>query len=242
MLNLIKITIFLLVIGGSQSSFGQSFIFGPKLGATVALQNWNGFDRQPAFLYHIAAYIESYDETSTSALYAQLGFHKRGSAERNRFINNFNQVFDQRNSYQFNNISAQFGGKRILSENGNFKPYYIIGVRGEYTLNTNLEQYTAGTLSQFAGYFPVDVFVNKFNYGFTIGGGFQRELSEHLGGAFEISINPDISKQYNQPPIPNVIDPFNVGNTRTLTEQQVRNISIEVSFVLRLLRKVEYID
>lgn len=207
------------------------------------MQNWNGVDRRPAYLYHFAAFIESYEDSlTTSSLYAQIGYHKRGSAERTRFITTANNIFDQRLAYHFNNISLNVGGKRIINPYKKLKPYYLIGVRLDYTVSTNLDDFTSGGLSAFGGYFPVDVFVNKFNYGFTVGGGFQQKLTDHLGAAIEFNIHPDLSKQYNQPRIPNVSNPFNPGNTIELPMQEVRNISLEISFILRLLRKVEYID
>lgn len=220
----------------------QSFIFGPKIGPTIAVQQWNGYDRQPALLSHFALFIESYSEDNTaSSLYAQVGLHKRGSGERFvNFTTGSNNTFNRRLKYIFNNISAQVGAKRIISENKQYKPYYTVGIRGEFTAWTNLDAYANDPQFQnFGGFFPIPTFVNKFNYGFTVGGGFQREFTDHIGAAIEFSIHPDISKQYTQPVIPNVINPF-TGNPRSIAMQEVRNISLEISVILRLLRKVEY--
>lgn len=226
------------------SGFGQGFIFGPKIGPSIAVQQWNGFERQPALLSHLAVFIESYSETNTaSSLFAQIGIHRRGSGERftNFSIGN-NNVFNRRFKYIFNNISLLAGAKRVISEDKEYKPYYTVGVRVDYTASTNLDQFVNdGQFQNFVGFFPIPTFVNKFNYGFTVGGGFQKEFSEHVGGAIEFSIHPDISKQYTQPRIPGVIDLF-TGNPRTIAMQEVRNITLEISFILRLLRKVEYYD
>lgn len=237
------VIVFVLVCG-SQWVMAQGFIFGPKIGPTLAIQQWNGIDRQPAILSHFAFFIESYSETNTtSSLFAQVGLHRRGSAQR---LVNFsiggNNTFNRRLKYTFNNISLLAGAKRIIREDSDYKPYYTVGARLDYTAWTNLDDFVNNpSFQNFLGYFPVPIYVNKFNYGFTIGGGFQTEFTEHVGAAVEVNIHPDISKQYAAPPIPGVIDPF-TGNPRSLPEQDIRNISLEVSLVLRLLRKVEYYD
>jgi len=79
------------------------------------------------------------------------------------------------------------------------------------------------------------------NYGATVGGGWEFEFSELIGGLIEFTINPDLSNQYEQQAIPNVIDPF-TNQPITLRERRVRNLTFEVKFGLRFMRKVEYID
>ena len=110
-------------------------------------------------------------------------------------------------------------------------------MRGEYTLGTNLSEYVRFQ----SAYYPIDDFVRKLNYGVTVGGGWDFEFSELIGGLIELTVNPDLSNQYEQQPIPNVINPFN-GQTVTLRERKVRNLTFEVKFGLRFMRKVEYID
>lgn len=219
------------------TSEAQSFIFGPKIGPSLSFQRWNSISRDVLFAYNAGIFIESYDEGSKGSLYAELGYHQRGSSERSTFSGNAGGLFQQRQAFRFNNIALKVGARQRLKEVGeaNFLPYYIVALRGEYTIGTNLDQYLV-----YNGYFPVDAFVNKINYGLTVGGGFETKFSEFVGGAIEFSISPDISKQYDQPQIPNVVDPYNPGNLRTLPQQQVRNLSLEISLVLRLLRKVEY--
>ena len=214
----------------------QSFIFGPKLGPLVALQQWNGLQRDALFGGHVALFIESYDEEDNpSSLFAQLGYHQRGSAERSLVVDrSLGDVFRRNLTYKFNNISLMFGAKRLLKMESQFKPFYTLGVRFEYTVSTNLDRY------QSQPYFPSNEFVNKFNYGFSAGGGFQYQFGDLIGGTIELTLSPDLSKQYEQFPIPNIVDPRNVGNTRTLPMQEVRNLSLELSVSLRLLRKVEY--
>lgn len=215
----------------------QSFVFGPKLGPSIAFQRWSGYsDRGALIAYHGAFFIESYAEDQPSSLYAEVGFHKRGSSEFTRFVDASGlAAFNGRQNFQFNNVNLLAGAKRILNMDAKAKPYYILALRGEYTISTNLEQYT-----QYVPWFPAEELVNKFNYGVTIGGGYQYDFAELVGAAIEITISPDISKQYFQPPLSNVINPWDFGNPRSLPEQQIRNLSFEVSAVLRLKRIVEY--
>lgn len=229
---------FVLFVVSNYTSQAQSFIFGPKLGPTLALQQWDGFQRDVLVAWHAAAFIESYEEGNPSSLYAQLGYHVRGSAERNLQVDIIQgSTFRRVQKYKFNNISLLLGAKRILDMDSKYKPFYTLGIRGEYTVNTNLGRYVG---SVYEIYFPNNAFVNKFNYGVSAGGGFQYELSDLVGGSVELTISPDLSKQYFQTRLDNVIDPRNVGSTRTLREQNVRNLSLEISVSLRLLRKVEY--
>lgn len=214
----------------------QSYFFGAKIGPTVAFQQWNNFERDPLFSYHFAAFVETYsEEGSTSSLYAQLGYHNRGSAIR---VFDFFNSINLNQTFEFRNVSLQFGGKRVLLPDNNWQPYYNLGVRLEYTVGTNLAQY-----ERFASpFYPLDVFVNKLNYGVTIGGGFQKYISPKLDMAVEFNISPDLSLQYEQEAIPNVINPFNPGQATTLQERSVRNLSLEISVVFRFLREIIYID
>ena len=61
----------------------QSFLFGPKFGPSIGLQQWDNFEKDPLFAFHGSVYIESYSEDDIdNSLYAQLGYHVRGSANR----------------------------------------------------------------------------------------------------------------------------------------------------------------
>lgn len=212
-------------------STAQSFYFGPKAGLAINTQQWNNFERDALFSLHGDLFIESYSEGSTSSLYAQVGYHTRGSAVR---LQGFN-IPSFSNAFKFNNIVLIAAAKRLVSDKKNIKPYYLLGIRGEYTVSNNLDEYT-----QFQSiFYPLDFYVNKFNYGFVVGGGFDFELSDLYGAFIEFVVSPDISFQYQQPAIPNVISPFN-GQTVTISERRIRNLSLEITFGMRFLRKVEY--
>jgi len=209
---------------------GQSFYFGPKGGLGLNIQQWNSFEREPLFTPFGDLFIESYAEDSPSSLYAQLGYHIRGSSLR--FVG-FGGTSSS--SFKFNNLVFVAGAKRILDMDKKLRPYYIVGVRGEYNLGTNLDDY----LDSGSAFYPIDFYVNNFVYGFTVGGGFDFDIGELYGGFIEFAVNPDVARQYDQPPIPNVISPFN-GRPINIPAREIRNLSIEVTFGMRFLRKVEY--
>ena len=214
-------------------------MWGPKGGLTLGVQSWNGIDRQPLFAYHGALMMESFREGSPSSFFGQIGYHKRGSSQRITFFNaGGTPTSRSRQTFEFNNVAVIFGGKRKFDTDNSKKPYYTFGVRLEYTIGTNLSQYDD---PRFAAYFPIDPFVNKFNYGATVGFGIEFPFSELMGGYIEANLSPDFSRQYEQPTIPNVINPF-TGQPTTLREQTIRNITFEVTVGFRFLRKIIYLE
>ncbi|MEL6924324.1 MAG: hypothetical protein AAFO94_09770 [Bacteroidota bacterium] len=224
----------------------QGFAFGIKGGPTVGFQNWDGSSRDPLFKYHGILFIESAEEGSPFSLFAQAGYHIKGSAVRYNFrpqcIDGLGNVFDcdfETLEYQFRNASLTLGGKKRFENNGR-NLYYLFGLRGDFTINTNLEDYNNGRVAYFGGY-PLEGFVRKLNYGVTLGGGIEFPISDLVGAMVELTINPDFSRQYFQPPIPNVTNPFN-GQSYTIPEREIRNVTLELTVGFRFLRKVIYID
>jgi len=219
---------------------GQSFWFGPKVGLGLNWQSWgnglgNGLNRDQLISIPADIYIESYDEEDKGALYAQLGFRTKGSSFR--FVS-FLGDFDAFQGFKFRNVLLEVGARKRLEQKvWNMIPFYSLGIRGEYNINTNLDSYEAfGSL-----FYPEDEFVRKFLYGVSAGGGFEFDYSEFSRMFFEFTINPDISFQYEQPPLLNVIDPFTRQPTN-LPLRQVRNLSMEFKIGIKFLRKVVYID
>ncbi len=220
----------------------QSYWFGVKGGAAYMSQTWgSGFsgssggsaNRNPGFGPNLDVFIESGDPENKGSLYASAGYHSRGSAFQ--FISFYND-FNDRQTFLFRNVGAEIGARRPLFQDGILDPYFTVGIRGEYTLNTNLSNYT-----QFNSlFYPDDAFVRKWNYGFTIGGGLETTVSEFIKYFFDVSIMPDLSYQYIQPPLFNVRDPWAPNQTVNLELRQARNVSIELKAGIRFLRKVVY--
>lgn len=230
----------------SVAAQAQGSAFGLKGGATVGIQRWNGLDQGALFKYHGIAYIETLDvEENLFSIFAQAGYHIKGSALRNtRFTLTNGNIFNlPAQEFQFRNVSLTIGGKKKFSvgSNPDNRAYYLLGIRGDYTLNTNLDEYSEAN-NVFSNFFPSDNWVRRFNYGATVGGGFEFPFSELVGGIIEFTVNPDLSRQYWQPALENVPDPYNPGNNRNIGERQIYNVTLEISLGLRFLRIVEYID
>ena len=236
-----KTILFILLFCSLLSGFAQSgSAFGVKGGLSLGTQKWNSLNQGVLFAWHGDAYIESLTENNAFSLIGQLGYHVRGSARRNqRIFNSTGSNFTQINqSFEFNNISLMVGAKQKKDFRANSKLYYLIGLRGEYTLSTNLDEY-----EDFCpGFYPLETFTRKYNFGLTAGGGFEFMFSKLFGGFIEFAVLPDITYQYDQPAINNVPSCFNVGQSINIGERRIRNVAFEISLGIRLLRIVEYVD
>ncbi len=226
----------------------QSYAFGFKGGTTVGFQKWDRGERDPLFAYHGIAFIESAPEGNEFAVFAQLGYHVKGSAVRYRsyvYIDRFTgsevQSPPRTDRYEYKTLSLTFGGKQKKEFKENIKAYYLFGIRADYTLGTNLDEYEVFNNAINTLYYPINAYVRKFNYGATIGGGFEFGITELIAGIVEITVNPDFSKQYVQPPIQNVYDPY-TRNSRTLPGLNIVNNTIELTVGVRFLHEIEYID
>lgn len=204
------------------------YFYGVKGGMGLNMQRWNNFERDILFTPCIDVYTESHDDP-INKIYASLGYHTRGSAVRGFGFQSFN-------SYKFNNLSLEVGFKQMLSVDKKYNPYYMLGGRLEYTINTNLSG-----RPQFSVFNLVDDnFVNKLNYGLTVGGGFEFQWDDTKVVFIEASINPDASRQYDQPTVAVISNPnpsqFNPNPTITIQPQEVRNVSLEIKLGIKFLQ------
>ena len=204
--------------------------FGPSAG----LQKWdNAYNREPLFQYHATLGMESINnEDDRSSFLMQIGYHVKGSAMRFRTVSFVSGLPGGAYSeqFKFNNISLMLGAK----QRGNIGPlpntryFYFVGLRGDYTYSTNIDELNSQNSCNRAG--------------FSVGGGLEFQFAELVGAQIQLSVNPDVTNQYRQGPIPNVIDYCNPGFSYAVPEQRVRNTSVELTVGLRLLRKVILID
>ncbi|MGB4958970.1 MAG: hypothetical protein WBO36_05805, partial [Saprospiraceae bacterium] len=148
----------------------------------------------------------------------------------------FNNSFNDLLNYRFNNVVLDIGAKKLINLDKEFMPYFILGVRGEYTVGNNFDN----LLTFNSLVYPE--FIRKFNYGVTFGGGFELPMSEMSNVFLEFSVHPDLSFQYEQLPLYNVISPWPPYDRINLGLTQVKNLSIEAKVGIKFLRKVEYID
>lgn len=231
----------LLILSGL---WGQSSAFGVKGGLTVGVQQWSGFEQDPLLKYHGILFIESYNPDEPFAVFAQGGFHQKGSAIRNRNyrdINSQGYIRPPAREFIFNNLSVTLGAKQKFDLGVTTKWYWLLGVRGDYTLSNNLDEYTAINLIYPIYPLDSDIFLRKFNYGITFGAGLDLPVSDLMGVMLEFTVNPDLSYQYIQPAVGNVVDPY-TGGTRTISERRIRNLTFEVTLGFRFLHLVEYVD
>lgn len=244
MIRLFTILIFSILFF-STTTVGQGAAFGIKGGATMAFQKWDNSDRDPLIGYHFIGSVETLAEEGEFSMFAQLGYHTRGSAIR---IPSFN--YDDRNTgaprsfggsttkYDFYNIGLSAGFKqRFAAGSGSF--YYLFGLRGEYNVKNSFSQFK-DLPENIQAFFPSEVGVNDFTFGFIFGGGFEFPLSPYIDATVELTVNPDYTKQYFQPP-GSAYDPY-TRNIHPLPERNIRNNSIELSIGFRFLRLVEYVD
>lgn len=224
------------------------YLFGIKGGPSLGNQDWSGLETELLLGYHGDLYLETIPAQGRFSFYGQAGYHVRGSriSRRRAFTFDGNRVTLPADDFRFQNVSLGFGAKSVFSYTSFADLYYVLGLRGDYNLSTNLGEYDQLEGSFGIGFranYPIDSpdFINKFTYGATFGAGALIPISEKIGGIVEITAHPDFNFQYNQGPINNVIDPFGAGN-RTIGARAIRNFTIEISFGLRFLRKWTYVD
>lgn len=232
-------TIFFCLLFSTIGSAQGTFAWGVKGGLAIGLQQWNSYERDPLFRYQGDIYIETYDGPDANALFAQAGYHIRGSAIRPRngvLFTNGNVGSAPARTFEFNNAVIATGFKQRFDFNAN-KAYYYVGLRGEYTFDTNIGEDQDFVSSSD----PFKSAVRPFNYGLIGGAGIEFMFSELVGGIIELNLAPDISFQYRQPALPGTVTGPG-GNPISIGERRIRNFSIELTVGFRFLRVVEYID
>ncbi|WP_235297579.1 hypothetical protein [Portibacter marinus] len=238
----IKFQAFVFAVLISFPIFGQSTVYGIKGGPLIGIQNWNNSQRGPLLSGHVIVSAETWSEEDLNSLFAQLGYHNRGSSIRQLFINPNTGFNPQSRAFVFSNVGLTVGAKRRIRA-GTWSPFYSVGIRGEYTIRTNLDEFQDDNFTAPTAY-PLNEFVEPWNYGLYAGGGTELRLTEYIGAVFELSVNPDLSRQYFQPPLNNVsiYNPWTGQTITSLRERTIRNVTLEFTVGLRFLRKVVYID
>ncbi|OAV43044.1 hypothetical protein [Lewinella sp. 4G2] len=224
------------------------YLFGVKGGLSAGNQDWSGLETEFLLGYHGALYLETIPAGGRFSFYGQLGYHTRGSriSRRRAFRFDGNQVTLPSFDFRFQNISLGAGAKSVVAYTQVADLYYSLGLRIEYSISNNLSKYDNVDSNIDPNYrlnFPFDSpdTVNEVVYGASFGGGAVFPLGETTSAFIELTAHPDLSFQYNQGPIENVIDPFS-ANTRTIGARMIRNFTIELSVGIRFLRKWDYID
>lgn len=235
----------ILLVFGQTTAQSTAYVF--SAGPTAGLQKWdNSYNREPLFQYHATLGMESINnEDDRYSFLMQIGYHVKGSATRFRYFN-LNSgfpggVYTER--FKFNNLSLVLAAKQRfnLGASGNTRYFYFGGIRADYTLSTNIDELNNENSCNRALY-PFMGGVQRWMGGFSVGGGLEFKISELVGGQIQLSVNPDVTTQYRQNPIPNVIDLCNPGSSYTIEEQRIRNTTVELSVGIRLLKKVIIVE
>ncbi len=226
----------------------QSTAYVINFGPTAGLQKWdNSQGREPLFQYHVSVAMETINnDDDRSSFVMQLGYHVKGSATRFRYFN-INSGFPggtYTERFKFNNISLMLGAKQRydFGNAGTAKYFYFGGLRGDYTYSTNIDNLPNANTNCNPAAYPLMGGVQRWMAGFSVGGGLEFALSELVGAQVQLSVNPDVTPQYRQNAIPNVIDICNPGNIYSIPERRIRNTTVELSVGLRLLRKVIIVE
>jgi hypothetical protein len=237
-----------LLVFGLSVSDAQSYYFNVKGGLTLGQQSWDNAVHQNGllFAFHGALGLETFTETGSS-LMMQLGYQPRGSAIRYQSgygVDQAGKVFTlpaQTINFEFDNVAliVGFKNKGVL---GSADAYYTLGLRAEYTVSTTLQE--PGNSFSYYGVYPNTSGVNKWNYGLTLGGGYEFKFSELVGGFVELNVHPDVSKQYFTPSYQGYVYDYiaQKQTIQTLPEQSIRNLTFEVSVGVKFLRKVVVVE
>lgn len=228
--SILTISLLLVCLSLHGQHTGYSFKFGPTMG----VQQWNSFERGPLFGFHADLQVENISETDARTLYASLGYHQRGSANRFVFTTLDGQRRQNTTKFIFNNAVLTAGGKQIYQLQ-NMQGHVSIALRGEYNINTSFgeDDDLVRNNPQLLLSYPQEAFINDFLYGIDIGAGVDFPLTPTLDGMLEIRVSPDLSRQYFQPPFPG-FDPL-TGNNRNYPERRINNISFELSLGIRFI-------
>ena len=223
------------------------YLFGFKGGATLANQDWSGLETELLLGYHGDLFVESIPSQGRFSFYGQLGYHMRGSRISRRRAITFNGggVTLPADDFRFHNLALGVGAKSVFKYTRRADLYYVLGLRADYSFANNLSEYDLLAGSQgvsFRANYPFDdpMVINEVTGGATFGAGASIPLTDKIGGLIELTAHPDFTFQYDQGPIPNVIDPFGAGN-RTIPARMIRNFTIELSVGLRFLRSWRYV-
>ena len=227
--KLLLVFFLMILVPSSSKLLAQGGFYGVQISPGFSTQKWNGQSRSSLLTLNADVYMSAYGEDETNIYYLKGGYHQRGSSVN---VGNLSGILNTRLKYIFHNAVVGVGVKKMLKERFGLPFYYLLGLRLEYTVGTNLSQYK----DRNTAYYPIDYFVNKFNYGTDFGGGFIFQLNGNYDLYLELLVSPDFSLQYEQDPIANVVDPYHPSQLITVPKRQVRNLSFEFSIGLRLLQ------
>jgi hypothetical protein len=210
-------------VGGSR--------FGIKGGPSVGLQGNNS----PLFRYHGVAFVEG-GGNENNTFVASIGYHARGIAPRYQIWSPTPTFKSRSIPSVFHNVGFGVAVKHKRDYTENAKTYYLLGLRGEYTVGSNLPRLDLNnpnnpTNNQFGNGMYAN-YVRPLNWGMDLGAGIEKKITELITGFAEITFSPDFSYQYR------LLGPSGSGGGASVSG--LRNTSIELSVGVNFWRKVIY--
>jgi hypothetical protein len=220
-----------LLFQGSAYLNAQANAYILKTGTTLGLQDWGGGSRSPLMRYHGAFQYESISSNNRNVVYAQLGYHVKGGGIRVFQFRDINNNLYKGGFFgnEFHNIALDIGMKQFLNEK-KFRPFYAVGLRGEFTAKTKFELY--GELKEW---------VRKFNYGISARVGAEYPIKKLINIGIELNVAPDLSKQVFVPAYIRRLDPW-TGQPVPGYEQKIVNFSMELSIYIKFIQQIIYIE
>ena len=138
----------------------------------------------------------------------------------------------------FSNVGLTLGGKQHYAV-GNTRGFVPLACAGSTTWLPTSATPTRRTSTTATGSpTRTDAFVRKFVYGVDVGVGLELPISGKLDALFELRLSPDVSQQYDQPPL-RFFSPI-TGNNEAGGQRRISNVCIELSVGLRLLPEAVY--
>lgn len=212
--------------------------YGIKGGMTMGFQKWNSNENSDVLFLPLgngSIFTEMY-AGGRGSLCFEFGYHERGSGiiQQAQQYNDpvSGQVINfpaQTLQRKFSNIVFQPAFKQIYDMGSGWGGYYMLGARVEYTIKDSIPFLYNSVV-------PVNLGLNRFNYGITVGGGFEHRLgTSPMMMQVELQAQPDFSAQIQSPALPY----YNIY-TRTndiYPAQKVNNITFELTLGFKF---VEY--
>jgi hypothetical protein len=206
--------------------------WGLKGGPTLGMQGQGNL----LMRYHGAVFIEG-GGSENNPLYAELGYHARGFANRYTFQQNPQNPTLSLKTFAvrtiFHNVSLSLGMKKKGDYRDDIKYFYSFAMRGELTVGSNLPHLDINNPRNNVGNFNnyYSNYIRPFNWGMDIGGGFEKKFSELRTGFIQLTLSPDLSFQYRE---------ANFTSGGGISVGGHRNLSIELSVGVRFWNKVIY--
>ncbi len=137
-----QMIVFILSIWMTSMSYSQGTTYTVKLGYSGSFEKMGNIARDPLFAPSFGVEIEDFSDQNASSVYAALGYYRRGASSNiSRVRDDGGSFKDVSGQFALNNLGLNLGvrGKKQLQEYKHW--FYSVGIRGEYNLSDNFDDY-----------------------------------------------------------------------------------------------------